>query len=321
MAASAPSRSRQDRAPDSPTDLPKRSWWNTLKRTAKEFQDDNLTDWAAALTYYGVLALFPGLIVMIALLGVFGQYPQTVNAMLDVVSQVGPSTAVDTFREPIQGVVQQKGGAGALLGIGVLTALWSASGYIGAFIRASNAIYEVEEGRPFWKLRPLQIVITIIAVITLSMVGVALVVTGPLAKAIGDVIGLGDTAVQVWNIAKWPAILIVVMTTFALLYYAAPNVKQPKFRWVSPGGIVAVLVWIAASAIFAFYVSNFGSYSKTYGSLGAVILFLTWLWISNIALLFGAELDAELERERELRAGEPAHEELQLPPRQPSNDD
>jgi len=321
MAASAPSRSRQDRAPDSPTDLPKRSWWNTLKRTAKEFQDDNLTDWAAALTYYGVLALFPGLIVMIALLGVFGQYPQTVNAMLDVVSQVGPSTAVDTFREPIQGVVQQKGGAGALLGIGLLTALWSASGYIGAFIRASNAIYEVEEGRPFWKLRPLQIVITIIAVITLSMVGVALVVTGPLAKAIGDVIGLGDTAVQVWNIAKWPAILIVVMTTFALLYYAAPNVKQPKFRWVSPGGIVAVLVWIAASAIFAFYVSNFGSYSKTYGSLGAVILFLTWLWISNIALLFGAELDAELERERELRAGEPAHEELQLPPRQPPKDD
>jgi len=321
MAASAPSRSRQDRAPDSPTDLPKRSWWNTLKRTAKEFQDDNLTDWAAALTYYGVLALFPGLIVMIALLGVFGQYPQTVNAMLDVVSQVGPSTAVDTFREPIQGVVQQKGGAGALLGIGVLTALWSASGYIGAFIRASNAIYEVEEGRPFWKLRPLQIVITIIAVITLSMVGVALVVTGPLAKAIGDVIGLGDTAVQVWNIAKWPAILIVVMTTFALLYYAAPNVKQPKFRWVSPGGIVAVLVWIAASAIFAFYVSNFGSYSKTYGSLGAVILFLTWLWISNIALLFGAELDAELERERELRAGEPAHEELRLPPRQPPKDD
>jgi len=321
MAASAPSRSRQDRAPDSPTDLPKRSWWNTLKRTAKEFQDDNLTDWAAALTYYGVLALFPGLIVMIALLGVFGQYPQTVNAMLDVVSQVGPSTAVDTFREPIQGVVQQKGGAGALLGIGLLTALWSASGYIGAFIRASNAIYEVEEGRPFWKLRPLQIVITIIAVITLSMVGVALVVTGPLAKAIGDVIGLGDTAVQVWNIAKWPAILIVVMTTFALLYYAAPNVKQPKFRWVSPGGIVAVLVWIAASAIFALYVSNFGSYSKTYGSLGAVILFLTWLWISNIALLFGAELDAELERERELRAGEPAHEELQLPPRQPPKDD
>jgi len=321
MAASAPSRSRQDRAPDSPTDLPKRSWWNTLKRTAKEFQDDNLTDWAAALTYYGVLALFPGLIVMIALLGVFGQYPQTVNAMLDVVSQVGPSTAVDTFREPIQGVVQQKGGAGALLGIGLLTALWSASGYIGAFIRASNAIYEVEEGRPFWKLRPLQIVITIIAVITLSMVGVALVVTGPLAKAIGDVIGLGDTAVQVWNIAKWPAILIVVMTTFALLYYAAPNVKQPKFRWVSPGGIVAVLVWIAASAIFALYVSNFGSYSKTYGSLGAVILFLTWLWISNIALLFGAELDAELERERELRAGEPAHEELRLPPRQPPKDD
>jgi len=321
MAASAPSRSRQDRAPDSPTDLPKRSWWNTLKRTAKEFQDDNLTDWAAALTYYGVLALFPGLIVMIALLGVFGQYPQTVNAMLDVVNQVGPSTAVDTFREPIQGVVQQKGGAGALLGIGLLTALWSASGYIGAFIRASNAIYEVEEGRPFWKLRPLQIVITIIAVITLSMVGVALVVTGPLAKAIGDVIGLGDTAVQVWNIAKWPAILIVVMTTFALLYYAAPNVKQPKFRWVSPGGIVAVLVWIAASAIFALYVSNFGSYSKTYGSLGAVILFLTWLWISNIALLFGAELDAELERERELRAGEPAHEELQLPPRQPPKDD
>jgi membrane protein len=303
------------KAPETPTDLEKRSWKNTLKRTVREFRDDNLTDWAAALTYYAVLSLFPGLIVFVALIGLVGEYPKTTNALLDIVDQVGPSSAVDTFRGPIEDVVQQKGGAGALLGAGLLGALWSASGYIGAFMRASNSIYEVEEGRPFWKLRPLQVAVTILMVLLLTVVAIALVVTGPLAEAIGNVIGLGDTAVTVWGIAKWPALLVIVMGMFALLYYVAPNVKQPRFRWLSPGGIVAVIAWVLASAAFAVYVANFGSYNKTYGTLGGVITFLVWLWISNLALLFGAELDAELERSRELEAGLPAQEELQLPPR------
>ena len=291
--------------------------WATLKRTVREVRDDNLTDWAAALTYYAVLALFPGLIVLVAILGLAGQHPETTNALLDIVRDIGPPSAVDTFRDPIESVVKSSGGAGALLGVGLLGAVWSASGYIGAFIRASNAIYEVEEGRPFWKLRPLQIAITVAMVLLLALVSIAIVVTGPLAHSIGDVIGVGDTAVTVWNIAKWPAIVVVVMGMFAVLYYVAPNVRQPAFRLVTPGGVLAVLVWLVASLGFALYVANFGSYDKTYGSLGGVVVFLVWLWLSNLALLIGAEFDAELERSRELEAGLPAEESIQLPERTP----
>ena len=294
--------------------------WATLKRTIRELRDDNLTDWAAALTYYSVLALFPGLIVLVAILGLVGQHPQTTNALLDIVRDVGPASAVDTFRGPIESVVKSNGGAGALLGVGLLVAIWSASGYIGAFMRAMNAIYEVEEGRPFWKRRPLQIVITVAMVLLLALVAVSIVVTGPLARAIGDQVGLGDTAITIWNIAKWPVIVVVVMGMFTVLYYVAPNVRQPRMRWVTPGGIVAVVVWLIASAGFGLYVANFGSYDKTYGSLGGVIVFLVWLWLSNLALLFGAEFDAELERSRELAAGLPAEESLQLPERAPPKD-
>jgi len=303
-------------APDKPTDLSTRSWTRVLKRTVAEFRDDNLTDWAAALTYYAVLALFPGLIVLVSLLGLFGQYPETFNAMLDIVGQVGPDSAVDTFRGPIESVVREKAAAGALLGFGLAGALWSASGYVGAFTRAANSIYEVKEGRPFWKLRPTQMGVTIGMVLLLALLALSLVITGPLAEAVGDVVGLGDTAVTIFSIAKWPVGLVAVMGMFAVLYYVAPNVKQPHFRWVSPGGILAVLLWVVASAGFALYVSQFGSYNKTYGSLGGVIVFLTWLWISNIALLLGAEFDSELERSRELEAGLPAEDELQLEPKQ-----
>ena len=303
-------------APSDPTDLSSGSWRGVLKRTISEFRADNLTDWAAALTYYAVLSLFPGLIVLVAILGLAGQHPQTTNALLDIVNRVGPESAVETFRGPIEGVIKSKGGAGALLGVGLGVALFSASGYVGAFSRAMNAIYEVKEGRPFWKLRPQQIGITIVMVLLLALVAISVVITGPLAEAVGDVIGVGGSAVTIWGIAKWPAAVVVVMAMFALLYYAAPNVQQPRIRWVSPGAILAVLLWIAASAGFALYVKYFGSYNKTYGSLGGVIVFLTWLWISNIALLLGAELDAELERARELEAGLPAEEELRLPPRQ-----
>ena len=307
-------------APEKPTDLPKRSWWAVVKRTVKEFQDDNLMDWAAALTYYAVFALFPGLIVLVALLGVFGQYPDTFNAMLDIVRQVAPASAVDAIATPLESVIREKGTAGTALGFGLLAAIWSASGYIGAFMRAANIVYEVEEGRPFWKLRPLQIVVTIVMVIMLALVAVALVVTGPIAEAVGNVIGLGDLAVTIWSIAKWPVLIIVVMGMFAALYYVSPNVKQPHFRWISPGGIFAVLLWIVASVGFGFYVANFSSYDKTYGSLAGPVILLLWLWISNIALLLGAELNAEIERERELEGGLPAEERLQLPPRQAVSD-
>lgn len=294
--------------------------WATLKRTVAEFRDDNLTDWAAALTYYAVLAIFPGLIVLVAILGLVGQHPQTTNALLGIVDDIGPSSAVETFRGPIESVVKSNSGAGALLGVGLLFAIWSASGYIGAFIRAMNAIYEVEEGRPFWKRRPLQIVITVAMVLLLAIVAISIVVTGPLARSIGEAIGLGDTAVTAWNIAKWPMIVVIVMGMFAVLYYVAPNVRQPRLRWITPGGAIAVLAWLLVSAGFAVYVANFGSYDKTYGSLGGVIVFLVWLWLSNLALLLGAEFDAELERARQLAAGLPAEDSILLPERSPAKE-
>jgi membrane protein len=303
-------------APEGPTELGWRSWWGVVKRTTREFRDDNLSDWAAALTYYAVLSLFPALIVLVSILGLAGRHPETTDALLDIVDQLGPESAVDTFQGTIESVVKSNASAGALLSVGLAGAVWSASGYVGAFIRAANTIYEIEEGRPFWKLRPLQIAVTVVMVLLLAIVSISLVVTGPLAEAVGNVIGVGDTAVAVWNIAKWPVLLAIVMGMFAFLYYIAPNVRQPRFRWITPGGVAAVLVWIAASAGFAFYVANFGSYNKTYGTLAGVVVFLLWLWISNLALLFGAEFDAELERQREIDAGIPgAEREIQLPPR------
>jgi membrane protein len=302
------------RGPDEPSDLSARSWWAILKRTVKEFRDDDLTDWAAALTYYGMMSLFPMLVVLVALLGLIGQQ-STITTMIDSLRSAGLKDAASSVSGPLNEVVNHKGGAGALLGFGLLGSLWSASGYIGAFMRAMNAVYEVKEGRPFWRLRPLQVAITLAGVLLLSVVAIAVVVSGPIAKAVGSALGVGHTAVTVWGIVKWPVMLVVVMAMIAGLYYLSPNVRQPKLRWVSPGAVVAVLAWVAASAGFGVYVSHFNSYGKTYGTLGGVITFLVWMWISNLALLFGAELDSELERERELRKGLPAEKKLRLRPR------
>jgi membrane protein len=294
----------------------KPSWLDVLKRTVREAREDNLTDWAAALTYYGVLSVFPALLVLVALLGVLGEHPRTTDALLGIVEDVSPGAATETLRDPIVGVIQSRGGAGALLGVGLAGALWSASGYIGAFMRAMNVLYEVPEGRPFWKLRPLQIAITLLMVFLLALVAIAIVVTGPLAGAVGEAVGAGDAAVVAWSWGKWPVLVVIVIVMLAILYYAAPNVKHPSFRLITPGAALAVVIWLVASLLFALYVANFGSYNKTYGSLGAVVVFLVWFWISNLALLLGAEFDSEVERRRELRKGLPAEEELQLPPRE-----
>ena len=300
--------------PDDPTDLPKRSWFATLKRTAKEFSDDNITDWAAALTYYAVLSFFPALLVLVALLGLVGG-PETTQALMNIITQVAPGGAADTFRPTIEGVINSRGGAGALFGIGLLGALWSASGYIGAFFRVSNAIWEIKEGRGPVKLIPLRLIVTIFMLIAVAAVVLATVISGPIAEAVGNVVGLGPEAVTVWSIAKWPIILLVVAGLVAFLFYIAPNARLPGFRWVTPGGILAVLMAIIASLLFGVYVANFGKYNATYGALGGMIVFLLWLWIINNALLFGSELDAEIERSRELHRGEDAEEELQVPPR------
>ena len=296
-----------------PTDIPKPGWIAVLKRTWVEFKEDNLTDWAAALTYYAVLALFPAMLALVALVGIFGQYPQTTDALLDIARRVsGNNSALNGLRDTINGIVQDKGGAGALLGFGLAGTVWSASGYIGAFMRASNAIYEVPEGRPFWKLRPLQVFVTLAMLLLAAALLISLVVTGPVAKAIGDKIGLGSTAVTIYQIAKWPIMAGVVLVILAILYYVAPSARLPKIQWLSPGAVVALIIWVIASAAFGFYVANFGSYNKTYGTLGGAISLLVWLWITNLAVLFGQELNAEIERGRELTAGLPAERDLQL---------
>jgi membrane protein len=307
--------------PDDPGDLSKRSWVATLKRTASEFKDDNVTDWAAALTYYGLLALFPAIIALVSILGLVVDKATITRVLTDTLSSIGPKSAVNTFKGPITQVTGNTGTAALGLILGIAGALWSASAYVGAFIRADNAIYEREEGRGFFKLRPLQLLVTLILVILAALTVIALIVSGPVASAIGSALGVGSAAVTVWQIAKWPAMLMVIMLTLAILYYASPNAKQPGFKWISPGSVVAVVLWVIASFLFAFYVAHFGSYNKTYGTLAGMISFLVWLWITNIAVLFGAELNAEAERERELVAGVPgADDDIQLPYRDKPDD-
>jgi len=291
-------------------------WWATLKRTATEFQEDNLSDWAAALTYYGLLSLFPALIAMVSLIGIFGDPKTTTDSLTEIITEIGPASAAETFKGPIESITKSSGSAGLALILGIAAALWSASGYTGAFMRASNIIYETPEGRPFWKLRPLQILVTFLMIVMVTLLAVSLVLTGPVVNAVAEPLGIGSTAVDVWNIAKWPVMALVFLLMVALLYYASPNVKLRGFKWVTPGSLVAIVVWILASALFAFYVSNFGSYNKTYGTLGGLIALLVWFWISNLAILFGHQLNAERERSLEIEEGRPrAEREIQLEPR------
>lgn len=313
MATSAPEPD-DPRKPDSPPDLTRRSLGYVLRTTVREFSSDQCTDLAAALTYYAVLALFPAVIALLSVLGLVGQGQQSVDTMLDIAGSVAPSGVLDVL-DPQLHELAQSPAAGLGLVTGLAGALWLASAYVGAFGRAMNRMYEVAEGRPFWKLRPTHLLVTILLVLLVGVVLVLLAVSGPVAEAVGDAVGLGSTALTVWQIAKWPALAAAVVLLVAVLYYATPNVRQPRFRWLSPGAVVAILVGALASAAFGLYVANFSSYDATYGSLAGVIVFLLWLWIGNLALLFGAELDAELERGRQLQAGIAAEEQLQLPPR------
>jgi membrane protein len=300
-----------------PTGVERRTGlWPTLKRTALEFQEDNLSDWAATLTYYGLLALFPALIALVSIIGLVADPESTTDTLTDIVNEVGPDTAAETFAGPIEQVTESRGTAGFALIAGTLVALWSASSYLGAFIRASNVIYETREGRPFWKLRPLQVVMTLVIVLLLAVMALGVVLTGPVVSAVAEPIGVSDTAVSIWNIAKWGLIALLFVLMIGLLYYTSPNVKQRGLKWITPGGIFALLAWLVASGAFALYVSQFGSYNKTYGSLAGVVVVLVWMWITNLAILFGHELNAERERDVQLEEGLPgAEKELQLEPR------
>lgn len=282
-----------------------------IKRTVKEFNGDHFTDLAAALTYYGVLAIFPMLIVIVSVLGLIGR--SVTQPLISNLGSVAPGPARQIFTSAIHNIQSHQGTAGVLFVVGLLGALWSASGYIAAFMRASNVVWDVQEGRPFYKTIPIRLGVTVITVILLTLSALAVVFTGSLAGKVGNLIGVGSSAVQIWDIAKWPVMLVFVTVILAILYYTGPNVRQPGFRWVTPGGIFAVVVWIVASALFALYVSSFSSYNKTYGALASVIVFLVWLWLTNLAILFGAELNAELERGRQIIGGHPENREPYLP--------
>ena len=297
--------------PGGPTDLTATSWKDAFKRAVTEFKDDDMAAWAAALTYYAVLSIFPGLLVVVSLVGMAGE--SATDDLVANVSDLAPGAVGDLLVSAIRGL-QGSRGAGVVAALSLAGAVWSASGYVGGFMKASNIVYDIPEGRPFWKTIPLRIAVTVVSLVALAALVVAVVVSGSLAREVGDALGLGSQAVTAWNIAKWPVMLLVVSLLFSLLYWAAPNAKR-RFRWVTPGGVVAVVLWLAASGLFALYVANFGSYNKTYGSIAGVIIFLVWLWITNLAILLGAELNAELERGRAVAGGRSAERTPYVEPR------
>lgn len=303
-----------DAKPDSPVHLKGQSWGYVFKRAVSEFSKDKCTDLAATLTYFAVLSVFPALLALVSLLGVFGQGEATTKAILDFLNEYAPAELVSLLSGPISQLTTQSG-AGLALVVGVLGALWTASGYTGAFGRAMNRVYEMAEGRPFWKLKPTMLLITLVMVLIVAVLMFMILLSGDFAQTVGDAIGLGSTVVTVWNWAKIPVALILLILLIAVLYYATPNVKQPKFRWMSPGAAIALVVMILAGLGFAFYVANFSKYNATYGIIGSVIVLLLGVWIMNNVLLLGAEIDAELERGRQLQAGMRAEDAILLPPR------
>jgi membrane protein len=311
--------------PTLPTKLPDRlrqlrwrTWRGILWGAGKGFVDHNCSDWAASLTYYSVLSLFPSAIVIVALVGLVSEGQAAVDTILGILYDVGARSVLDndSFRTFIEKTVLGQTSAGTLLSFGVVGALWSASGYVGGFTRASNAIYGVQEGRPFWRLRPAQILLTAVALVLLSIGAALLAISGPLADAVGNALHLGDTPRAVWGIAKWPVLVLVGMLLLALLFWIAPNVKQPRFRWLTVGGLVTLVVSALVSFGFGLYVANFASYDRTYGSLGAVIAFLVWLYLINSAVMLGVEINAQVARGRALQGGEDP--DPPLPPKDPA---
>lgn len=302
------------RKPDNLNDVKKPAWGYVFKRTVSEFSKDQCTDLAAGLTYYAVLSIFPGILALLSVLGLFGQAQATTDQVMGIIGEFAPQEALGTI-EPVISSLASNQAAGLTFVIGLVGALWSASGYVTAFSRAANRVYEVEEGRSFFKLRPQMLLITVTVLVLIVIVGLLLVLSGPVAQAVGDAIGLGSTAVLVWNIAKWPVMVVFAVAMIAVLYYGTPNIKQPKFRWMSLGGFIALIVLAITTAGFSFYVSRFGSYDATYGAIAGGVILLLWLWLANLSLLFGVEFDAEMERGRQLQAGIEAEDTIQLPPR------
>ncbi|MYS94896.1 YihY family inner membrane protein [Streptomyces sp. SID5464] len=300
-------------APDSPVGLPKQSWGKVFKGTLREFKDDELADRAAALTYYGVLSLFPALLVLVSLLGITGKAAS--DTVLDNLRQLTPGSARDIVTRAVQ-QLQGNADIGSVMAFaGIVLAVWSASGYVAAFIRTSNAVYDMPEGRPVWKTLPLRIALTVVLMVLAMISALVVVFTGGLARQAGQAFGLGDTALTVWSVAKWPVLVVLVTLMIAILYWASPNADVKGFRWITPGSFLALVIWMIASAGFALYVANFASYNKTYGTMAGVIVFLIWLWVTNLAILLGLEFDAETVRQRAVAGGYPPDAEPYTQPR------
>jgi membrane protein len=287
--------------------------WDAVKRTIREFRDDELADRAAALTYYGVLSIFPALLALVSILGLLGK--GSIQPLLENLRSFAPGPVRDILTNVLTTLQNSQRTAGLFVIVGIAVALWSASSYVAAFMRSANAVYDMPEGRPLWFKLPVRIAVTLVLLLLLAISAVAVVFTGGLADRAASVLGIGSTATVVWNVAKWPALVVIVSLMLAILYWAAPNVRHPGFRWITPGSIISVFLWMIASAAFAFYVAHFGSYNKTYGTLAGMVIFLVWLWISNIAILLGVEFDAELQRGRAIQAGHPPLKEPYAEPR------
>jgi membrane protein len=305
------------RKPSRFRELPPGAWRRIAVRTFDHYRSDGVSNLAAALTYRSVLSVFPGLIASVALLGVLGQYPETFNAVLKIIGGFAPSSTVQSVAGPVRQIITHKGGASALLGVGLAGTIWGASGYMGTFSWASNVIWEARRGRSWYRQWPLNLMITLVALVLMTLILCALVLTGPVAGSVGGELGIGATTLQIWSVAKWPGVVLVVTLMISALYYIAPNVRPPSWRWLTPGASFAVAVWAITTALFGLYIAHFGSYDKTYGTLGAIITFLVWVWLTNIAMLLGIELDSEIERERQLAADPTAQgRPIQLPLRQ-----
>jgi len=311
--------SRKDEV-SSPIALPRDTWGGTLQRTVSGFREDKLNHWGAALTYYAVLSIFPALLVLVSFVGLVASPQRVTTILTDTVSQLGPKTAAKTFQGPIESITANRGAAGAVFAAAILSALWAASGYVSAFADACNTIYGVEEGRPLWKRKPLQLVVTFVLILVAALVALALVLSGPIVNALGGALGIGDPALTAWRFAKWPAMAVLVLIIFGVLYYTSPNARVSGVRWVTGGALLALVAWLVASVGLALYVANFGAYNKTYGTLAGVVVFLLWLWITNMAILLGAKFNAETERAKQIQTGVPgADRELKLPERQPAS--
>lgn len=303
----------EERAPGSPADLTRASWFAVLKGSVREFTDDELMDRAAALTYYGVLSLFPGLLALVSLLGISGQ--RTTDRVTESLRELAPGPARDVLEQALAALSGNTGTGAVMAVVGFLVALWSSSAYVGAFMRAANRVHDVPEGRPVWKLLPIRLGMTAALMAMAAAGALMLVLSGDVARRAGETLGVGDTALAVWSVAKWPALLLLAVVMIALLYWASPNAKGRGWRWITPGSVLALLIWTAASAGFAVYVSEFASYNRIYGTMAGVVVFLVWLWISNLAVLLGLEFDAELLRRRAVAGGMPPDREPYVRPR------